>query len=567
MDLKTDRSASQILFGYLPGQTVDLFGGVWKVTDWRTRYLQVDSEALRSELLRVVRPWEKQGTDNGFARRLRQGDGIRAETLEHDEGVIVERFPEVFQCRKCNRIPKGPATTCRCGESRWGQLHFVGYHSCGELIEPWIPRCQAHDDVRVVFPGSSDASQIRFECPTCHTVLRKGFGFPKCNCGQGQVRFNVHRAASVFTPRTVVVVNAVSPEKVRELRGPGGPERSLSWILDGMDGELSSSKSDRSGLLATLLAQGIDEEMAERMVAIAEDGDAVAASDPAAGVPEANRLTVLEEGSTIASAMTEGRRTVRDLIDGSSESDPLGRRYRSDYLLAMTRAGLDTVELIDRFPILTAQFGYTRGDSAPGASKLKTWSHRSSGQRMVYADLQETEALFVRLDPLKVHRWLRERWSELPPASTGGEARRVIVENVVCPQTGDEVDAPSPGVDLLTLVHSYSHRFMRRAAVFAGLDRNSLAELLVPHHLGFFVYATSRGEFVLGGLEAVFEADLDALLRDVVIGEHRCAMDPGCRTDGGACPACLHVGEPSCRYFNRFLDRAAISGGNGYLML
>jgi len=57
------RSASQILHGFLPGQTVDLNGGIFKVSEWRTpRYLQVDKETLRNELLRLARPWEVNET-------------------------------------------------------------------------------------------------------------------------------------------------------------------------------------------------------------------------------------------------------------------------------------------------------------------------------------------------------------------------------------------------------------------------------------------------------------------------------------------------------------------------
>jgi hypothetical protein len=103
--------------------------------------------------------------------------------------------------------------------------------------------------------------------------------------------------------------------------------------------------------------------------------------------------------------------------------------------------------------------------------------------------------------------------------------------------------------------------------VFAGIDRNALSELLVPHHLAFVVYAAARGDFVLGGLQAVFETELHHLLRDIVLGDHRCALDPGCKHSGGACMACLHIGEPSCRYFNQFLDRRTLFGDAGYLQL
>jgi hypothetical protein len=106
---------------------------------------------------------------------------------------------------------------------------------------------------------------------------------------------------------------------------------------------------------------------------------------------------------------------------------------------------------------------------------------------------------------------------------------------------------------------------MRQTAVYAGIDRDALAEYLVPLHLGFFIYAAARGDFVFGGLQAVFETELSALISSVVDGEHRCALDPGCSRGAGACMACLHVGEPSCRHFNTYLNRAILFGRIGYL--
>jgi hypothetical protein len=63
----------------------------------------------------------------------------------------------------------------------------------------------------------------------------------------------------------------------------------------------------------------------------------------------------------------------------------------------------------------------------------------------------------------------------------------------------------------------------------------------------------------------VFETSLHRFLDDFVTGESRCALDPGCRSGTGACMACLHLGEPSCRWFNRFLDRAHLFGPDGFV--
>jgi hypothetical protein len=106
---------------------------------------------------------------------------------------------------------------------------------------------------------------------------------------------------------------------------------------------------------------------------------------------------------------------------------------------------------------------------------------------------------------------------------------------------------------------------IRTLAAFAGIERDALAEYLVPNHLSAIVYAAARGDFVLGGLQAVFETALDRFLDAFITGEVRCPLDPGCRSGGGACVACLHLGEPSCRWYNRFLNRATLFYAGGYL--
>ena len=89
----------------------------------------------------------------------------------------------------------------------------------------------------------------------------------------------------------------------------------------------------------------------------------------------------------------------------------------------------------------------------------------------------------------------------------------------------------------------------------------------MPRHLGFFVYAAARGDFVLGGLQAVYESDMPLMLRALRNNESRCPLDPGCSRGSGACSACLHLGEPSCAYYNRFLRRDHLFGPAGYLSM
>jgi hypothetical protein len=269
--------------------------------------------------------------------------------------------------------------------------------------------------------------------------------------------------------------------------------------------------------------------------------------------------TAEQQARQIALATFESRTTMGDLAESSNQA--LQRDlYEMQYPVALSMSGLERVELVDRFPVLTGQFGYTRGSLKPGESRLRTY-RETNGDYTVYGEVAQTEALLFRLDPLIVHAWLRAQGIMLPDV----ENRRNAAEAILTSYTGLDGDRTSQLVT--TLVHSYSHALIRRAAVFAGIERNALSELVLPQMFAFFVYAAARGDFVLGGLQALFETELHHLLAALVGDEQRCALDPGCAETTGACAVCLHLGEPSCRMFNTCLSRAALAGGNGYFDL
>lgn len=566
--MREQRSASQILFGFLPDQTVDLQGHVWRVTGWiNPRHEAIDPVTLRRGLIRAAAPWAAADNDGGYVEHLRQGRDVQVLSLNRSDGVSVEPFPRVWMCKRCNRLSTSLEKRCPCGADRAkGQLHFVGYcDRCGALREPYIPGCQQHKQVRVVFPGTSSAREIRFDCPICGRLIRQGFGFPRCQCGQGSLTFNVHRSASVFTPRTVVVVNAPSPERVRDLTAAGGPSRALSWVLGGMrTRSFRDVGLTKEALVQNLIAQGLNENLARSMADQAAEAGELAEKDAEAAKIAAHAREESEsEAATIALAMNQSRTTLDDLAAATEATSPLGLRYRSTYRVACERAGLEAVELVDTFPVLTGNFGYTRGGSTPGDSRLVPYRDRS-GRYAIYAELGVTEALFMRLRPKTVAAWLTKHGADLGSWTDDTTARIALVNSCRAPEPGAASDS-SPGSLLLTLVHSYAHRLIRLLAVHAGIDREALSELLVPAHQGFFVYAAARGEFVLGGLQAVFESGLDELLAEFVDADGRCPLDPGCIRHGGACMACLHIGEPSCRYFNGFLDRQVLDGAQGFL--
>ena len=565
--MREHRSGSQILFGYLPEQTVDLAGKVWKVRRWSNANPQaVDDNAVREELIRQAAAWERTGNDNDFVNDLRRGMAINVRTLNHSSGVEVEPYPQVWICKQCRRVVTANDRDCRCGVRSWGQLHFVGFHDCGIVRAPFIPRCPTHRESRIRFPGTSSAAEILIDCPVCQRVLRNGLGFINCDCGDGLISFTVHRAARVYTPRGIVIVNPPTPQQVQDLRDAGGAARALQWVVDGMNSQSARDLGrTRTGFFRQLISQGFDETSAQTLtdqaVQLGQIGDDDATTIE---LPDAQRQDAETQAVKIAMATFESRCRIDDLSSASVQGSILQQRYQTDYPEAFNSAGLVSVEFIDRFPVLTGNYGYTRGSSDPGATRLVAFRDRNR-EYLIHADIAMTEALFLRLDPVRVARWLEVRGHQLAPFNDERSARISIIAASQIPAPGtDPPNRATVGSDVLTLVHSLSHRFIRRAAVHAGVDRNALSEFLVPIHLGFFVFAAARGGFVLGGLQALFETELDLLLDEVVFSEHRCALDPGCNRAGSACAACLHLGEPSCRFFNRFLGRDTLRGPSGY---
>ena len=383
-----------------------------------------------------------------------------------------------------------------------------------------------------------------------------------CQCGS-QMKHNIHRAAVVYTPRSVVIVNPPSRDKMNQLKNVGGRDKALSWVINGMSGtSVLESAADAASLRSQLKAQGLSDQIIEKIIQTTIDAGELS-SDQTTSINFNGFIKeeVEFQAVTIAMAMLESRLTIDDMIKNTEPLSHDNVLYNEQYRICLDKAGLETVELLDKFPVLTGHFGYTRGNPQSGQSRLRAFEDERTNDYVVYGDIAETEALFIRLSPEYVATWLTSKGHPIGKWSNAKSARAAILN--ACNQN------PSGEIaqDLTMLVHSFAHRFIRLTAVHAGIERNALSELLTPLHLGFFVYAAAKGDFVLGGLQAVFESGLHTLLNEFVEGEHRCALDPGCSHGKGACIACLHLGETSCRHFNNHLDRATLTGSSGYLRL
>lgn len=282
--MKEFRSASQILFGHLPEQTVDADGGIWKVKRWVDPRLvsAIDTGALREELIRAAYHWKDSGQDGGFVDDLYAHRAVKVMSLNRDEGIWCEPFPRLYLCQACHRLHDQPLGQCQCGSRRRrGQLPFVGYHdACGAIKTPYVGRCPkypAHSQRAVRFPGTASAAELIFFCPECNTVIQRGFG-AACDCDQGgTLSFTVHRSGTVFKPRGISMINPPQREILNTIEEAGGGERALEWILDGMEGRrLTDSRAALSpdSIKKLLETRGADAATIQAVIAAMPANDA-----------------------------------------------------------------------------------------------------------------------------------------------------------------------------------------------------------------------------------------------------------------------------------------------------
>jgi hypothetical protein len=291
----------------------------------------------------------------------------------------------------------------KSGATTFVQWHFVAYHDCGYVGPPRFLRCPTHDQVRVILPGTASARDLRFECPVCSKQLHKGFFMgARCdNCEEDTpLRHDVHRAAQVYSAKTLTVVNPPDATTATTLRDPTTAAHKLDWVLEGLPIDGARSGPSIETVVAGLVAAGLPEAEARLQAErIASEGALGGGSGQQRRIDvDAEELSEIQQAALrLWLATSGGRTTVSDLASNASAQDR--PRFETVYPRALGDCGLEAVELLDDFPVLTCRYGYTRGPSTPGQATLRRYRTRD-GAIAVHGQLARTEGLLFRLDPV-----------------------------------------------------------------------------------------------------------------------------------------------------------------------
>ncbi len=613
------RGLGQVLFNYLPDATLDYDRGscICKVAEVRVSGGErIDPRRILDEIRVYVGRWGDR------VRGLPDTRRPELFVFGTPDEVIFNVYPLVFECRNCRAAVSFPNEQqflspsgnvyCRWCGGRLTQIYHVLVHECGNLKSLWVPRCGRHagSPSRVVldFRGSQKARDFRWVCRDCGSELRP-INRPCDRCrGDGDaaesddeaaggrapmMRAIPHRANAAYYAHHITLVNVgtedvadllVHPERERllveaYLRDSYGTEELLEGVRTERDPDLA--RADQLRRRAAELPDGPERvnllRAAETLEALAQGRTREARREPVTyGIGEEAfkelfeyvklrgtcRLSGIREARETAERLRPGRGAVFDLVE-----------------LAYREAKISDVKLVADFPVVTAVFGYTRvgfdPESSLGDAEVRTTFNAFPSLRMsretlvdrvpIFVNVAETEALFVRLDPVELVRWLDRRLpgavGEVPKSER--EARLWLLRNV---GSVDRFVTPA-GMTPVTravfgVTHTLSHLFIRAAALLGGIDRTGLGEYLFPR-IGAFVVFNTNTVFNLGGLTTLFEESLLELIETATSDPlaRECVYDPVCSEHwNGSCHACAHLGEMACSFFNRGMSRSYVFG-------
>lgn len=274
-----------------------------------------------------------------------------------------------------------------------------------------------------------------------------------------------------------------------------------------------------------------------------------------------------------------GRQSVSQLI--ASTPDPVLEESRAqDWSDVRDTYGIQDIAHIPDLKVVLSAVGFTREKREPErepdqiAVKLNPFEDRirtaAKGKAVLYAFSAQTEALWIRLDPVKVLRWCVDHagW-EAPPEACFASA--AAAQACLLARSPALTSAPGAAIELTKtvghsaaapfhLLHTISHSLMLTARRHSGYDSQSLTEYLFPMDLSFLVYVTSVQNYTAGGLLTLFQHYLRRWFDDASLHAFNCAFDPICSDVGSSCPGCIQLPR-GCETFNAGVSRSYLHGG------
>lgn len=598
------RSQTQVLRGYLPGQTFEHPNETVVRTIWvEAENSNVDPDVLFENLARELQRWQQfVPTDHGddadpdnrapsFPELPRFQD--RYELKEPYEEVKYKVWPLLLRCKNpsCEKVAKfkdntdwakaqNPARCDKCG-SRREQMPYIQVHVCGNDNDLLLPRCEKHgmDHVYLKDERSFETSTWRCRAPGCNGRMLSNMRYQPCGCGMGGgYTSRTVRQEDRFITHTLDFVSFERAPRLKLARTPGADKVVVGYwlgLFDDYEQALLDAQHEPNAEAAAKwpemeqMMRGnpafSDDDIAEmRKRVVGETAGALAAVTDL--VPESVCHAVGHDQKarerTLIWSGSGNLRTWR-LADFRQDAEATGRHGAATVLddaeNKVAAAGFSDLMVVENFPVALAAYGYTRLGRGPASAQLRSFPPRRKGKDKVpiYVVESQTEAVFFELDARRVLDWMvRNEWHG--PVELDGDPERALVEAKAAVLTAVKTDEQVATM-VAELQHTLAHALIRNLGERSGFAENTMSEYLIPELLTFGIYADTHQEFTLGALVSLVEHRLGEWLDAAMEGAQHCDWDPQCGRDEGACMGCLHLSF-GCSHYNEELDRAVLFG-------
>jgi len=581
-----ERGQTQVLYRYLPGAIFphDRYGLCIVDSVDMDSPDRINELALFEALNEALQIWHRLGNPPDFPdpRDERQRRQYR---IGRPREVRFRPFPTTFQCQKCGHVfrprekdrfdGRCPRESCR---GKLFQLPYVEAHNCGRLEEIHLPDrgCPQHGRSHLRFYDPGRVQRARWVCGVCGREIQKPRMTPcKCryservqNAEMGRRRYErflrVYPTGEpgLYIPHVTAFVNFDQSEENRFLNlGPDEHALLLArcWdLLEKPVAEIMGQRA-RNPLEINSKVRKLLEILRKHDLEKAQEYEEELSRPP--GQAEIERIKNLVPSDQLT--LPPPRRLVEHIIlmDSGRHQLTTTKQLEDDAQAEVERLGLREVVHIDDFPVALLAFGYSRVARDPQRALLNPFPADEEGRIPLFVLPAETEALWFQLDPRRVLEWLIRNdllSGPLPESQVGVWAR--LYREILAEGFRGSRDLTLPAQGVLYLLHTISHILLQRIE-WSGFSPQSLGEYFMPETLSFVLFVNRFDGARIGGLATLFSLRLKEWLQDSVQGGRYCLYDPLCAESGASCAGCLHR-EYNCPYFNRYLSRSVLYGGD-----
>lgn len=601
------RSRTQVLRGYLPGQTFEHQNETVVKSIWvEAENSGVDPDVLFENLAKKLQVWQQwtppsegdstpdpQNRAPSFPELPRFQD--RYELKEPYEEVRYVVWPLLLRCKNpsCEKVAffkdneewaraNKPARCDKCG-SRREQMPYIQVHVCGNDNTLLVPRCEKHgmDHVYLKDERSFETSTWRCRAPGCNGRMLSNMRYQPCGCGMGGGYVSrTIRQEDRFITHTLSFVSFERAPRLKLSRTPNAEKVIVGYwlgLFDDYEQALLDAQNEPNSEAAAKwpemekmmrLNPAFSEEDIAQMKKRVVPETAGALASVTDLVPDSVCFDIgREQSARERTLIWSGAGTLRSwrLSDFREAAEATGRHGAATVLDDAERkrkaAGFSDLLVVENFPVALAAYGYSRLGRGPATAQLRPFPPRRKGKSKdktpIYVVESKTEAVFFELDAVKVLDWL-VRNELTAPVALDADPARALVEAKAAVLTAVMTDE-NVKEHVALLQHTLSHALIRNLGERSGFAENTMSEYLIPELLTFGIYADTHQEFTLGALVSLVEHRLGEWLDAAQEGGRHCDWDPQCGRDEGACMGCLHLSF-GCTHYNEQLDRAVLFG-------